>query len=104
MEKLGKALLIVFGMFGAIVGLIEFLLLPALFLLFGLWQQMPWQYYAITIGGYFGLWLLLEIALRLIFRWAGLRFSSRFERALARLVSKFSRAGENSADVPPEHN
>ena len=104
MEALGKVLLFVFGIFGAIIELIEFLLLPTLFLLFGLWQQMPWQYYAITIGGYFGLWLLLEIALRLIFRWVGKKYSSRFERALVRLVSKFSKDGENSADVGPEHN
>lgn len=104
MEKLVNALLTFLNILGIILELLEFLLLPTLFLLFGLWQQMPWQYYAITIGGYFGLWLLLEIALRLIFRWVGKKYSSRFERALVRLVSKFSKDGENSADVGPEHN
>ena len=47
---------------------LEFLLLPALFVLLGLWKSLPWQYYAITVGGYFGIFLVMELVLTLIFR------------------------------------
>ena len=53
MEKLGKALLNLVAILCFLWELVEFLLPPAFFLVIGLWQQMPWQYYAITIGGYF---------------------------------------------------
>ena len=47
---------------------IGFLALPALFLIIGLMNSFPWQYYAITIGGYFALFIVLEIILHFIFK------------------------------------
>ena len=41
--------------------ILEFLAIPILCLIIGLWQSLPWQYYAFSIGGYFALFLILEI-------------------------------------------
>ena len=46
----------------------EFLAPPVLFLVIGLINSFPWQYYAIAIGGYFALFLILEIMLHFIFK------------------------------------
>ena len=48
--------------------IIEFLALPALFLIIGLINSFPWQYYAISIGGYFALFIISEIVLHFIFK------------------------------------
>lgn len=90
MKKLAKAFLVLIGVICFIGECLEVLLLPLGFLIFGLWQQMPWQFYAITIGGYFGLLLVLNLLLHLIFRLLGKHYASRFEKALTKLITKFS--------------
>ena len=90
MEKLGKALLNLVAILCFLWELVEFLLLPAFFLVIGLWQQMPWQYYAITIGGYFALFFLGQLLLHLIFKRLGKKYSSRFVQKMEKILSKFS--------------
>ena len=51
-----------------ILDIAEFLAIPALFIVIGLLNSFPWQYYAISIGGYFVLFIILEIVLHLIFK------------------------------------
>ncbi len=48
--------------------IVEMLFLPTVFLVLGIWNDLPWQYYAITIGGYFVLFLIVEIVLHFIFK------------------------------------
>lgn len=49
-------------------GAAEFPALPALFAVIGLLNEFPWQYYAITVGGYFGIFLLIELVVHLVFK------------------------------------
>ena len=70
---------------------IGFLALPALFLIIGLMNSFPWQYYAITIGGYFALFIVLEIILHFIFKALDKKYTPLVERKLEKYLNKFSR-------------
>ena len=96
MKKCGKVLWSFLGILCILGELLEFLLLPAVFLFLGLWQQLPWQYYAITIGGYFGLFILLEGILHCVFRMVEKKYSSRFVKKSKKLLSVFSKDGKKS--------
>lgn len=102
MKIIAKALLVFLGIVGAIAELMEFLLIPITFLIIGLLQQFPWQYYAITIGGYFALILVLELILKLIFHALGKKYSSRFAKKVEKIISSFSR--DNSTNLPSADN
>ena len=78
------------GILFAIVDLLEFLFFPLVFLIAGLLLQLPWQYYAITIGGYFALFILGELLLYLIFKRLEKKYSSRFAQKMEKILSKFS--------------
>ena len=99
-----KVLLFLFYVFAFLVEWIEVLGLPILFLILGLSQQMPWQYYAITIGGYFGLLLLLEGLVHLIFKLLGRKRSGLISRKAAKYRTRFSAENENSLHLPKEDN
>ena len=71
--------------------IIEFLALPALFLIIGLINSFPWQYYAITIGGYFALFIILEIVLHFIFKALDKKYTPLIERKLEKHFNKFSK-------------
>ncbi|MBQ2945516.1 MAG: hypothetical protein IJD95_02990 [Clostridia bacterium] len=70
---------------------IGFLALPALFLIIGLINSFPWQYYAITIGGYFALFIVLEIILHFIFKALDKKYTPLIERKLEKYFNKFSK-------------
>ena len=74
-----------------IVEMIEFLALPALFLIIGLLNSLPWQYYAITIGGYFALFIVIEILIRIVFKIIDKKYTSLIERKLEKYFDKFSK-------------
>ena len=84
-----KILLTLLGILCAIIELVEVLFFPIVFLIVGLLLQLPWQYYAIFIGGYFALLLLGELILRLIFKKLDKQYSSRFAKKLEKIISKF---------------
>ena len=90
MKKSAKRLMTLLGILGAIVDLLEFLFFPLIFLIAGLLLQLPWQYYAITIGGYFALFFLGQLLLHLIFKRLGKQYSSRFAQKMEKIISKFS--------------
>ena len=71
--------------------IIEFLTLPALFLIIGLINSLPWQYYAIAIGGYFALFIILEIVLHFIFKALDKKYTPLIERKLEKYFNKFSK-------------
>lgn len=71
--------------------IIEFLALPALFLIIGLLNSFSWQYYAIAIGGYFALFIILEIVLRFIFKALDKKYTPFLERKLEKYFNKFSK-------------
>lgn len=70
--------------------IIEFLAIPVLFLIIGLINSFPWQYYAITIGGYFALFIVLEIILHFIFKVLDKKYTPLVERKLGKYLNKFS--------------
>ena len=99
-----KVLLFLLALFCGLMELLEVLALPILFLILGLWQDLPWQYYAITIGGYFGLLLVLEGLMHLVFRLLGRKYTSRLQRKTAKYRTRFSAENENSLHLPKEDN
>ena len=74
-----------------IFDVIGFLALPALFLIIGLMNSFPWQYYAITIGGYFALFIVLEMILHFIFKALDKKYTPLIERKLEKYFNKFSK-------------
>ena len=74
-----------------IFDVIEFLALPVLFLIIGIMNSFPWQYYAITIGGYFALFIVLEIILHFIFKALDKKYTPLIERKLEKYFNKFSK-------------
>ena len=70
--------------------IIEFLALPALFVIIGLLNSFPWQYYAISIGGYFALFIILEITLHFIFKALDKKYTPLIERKLEKYFNKNS--------------
>ena len=71
--------------------IIEFLAIPALFLVIGLLNSLPWQYYAISIGGYFALFIILEIILHFAFKAFDKKYTPIIERKLEKYFNKFSK-------------
>ena len=99
-----KKLLTVFGVLCAIGEMLEYLAIPALFVVVGILNALPWQYYAIFIGGYFALLLIGELAIRLIFRALGKKYASRFAKKVEKLRVRFCADKENPANLPAEDN
>ena len=70
---------------------IEFLALPALFIVIGLFNSFPWQYYAITIGGYFALFVIAEIIAHFVFKALDKKYTPIIKRKLEKHFDKFSK-------------
>ena len=70
---------------------IEFLALPILFLVLGLINSFPWQYYAIAIGGYFALFIILEIILHFVFKALDKKYTPLIKRKLEKYFNEFSK-------------
>ena len=71
--------------------IIEFLAIPALFLVIGLLNSLPWQYYAVSIGGYFALFIILEIILHFVFKALDKKYTPLIKRKLEKHFDKFSK-------------
>ena len=71
--------------------IIEFLAIPALFLVIGLLNSFPWEYYAISIGGYFALFIILEVILHFVFKALDKKYTPLIERKLEKYFDKFSK-------------
>ena len=68
-----------------------FLVLPVIFLIIGLLNSFPWQYYAISIGGYFALFIILEIILHFVFKALDKKYTPLIKRKLEKFFDKFSK-------------
>ena len=71
--------------------IIEFLALPILFIVLGLINSFSWQYYAISIGGYFALFIILEIVLHFIFKALDKKYTPLIERKIEKYFNRFSK-------------
>ena len=79
-----KLLDVIFTIVYVVWNLIEILAIPALFLIIGLLNSFPWQYYAATIGGYFIIAIVIQIICHFIFK----HFEKKYESALMRLFER----------------
>ena len=70
--------------------IVEFLAVPALFIVIGLLNSYPWQYYAISIGGYIVLFIVAEIIAHFVFKTLNKKYSPLIERKLEKYLNKFS--------------
>ena len=68
----------------------KFLAIPALFIVIGLLNSYPWQYYAISIGGYIVLFIVAEIIAHFVFKTLNKKYSPLIERKLEKYLNKFS--------------
>ena len=68
----------------------EFLAVPALFIVIGLLNSYPWQYYAISIGGYIVLFIVAEIIAHFVFKRLNKKYSPLIARKLEKYLNKFS--------------
>lgn len=64
--------------------LVEILVVPAFFVVVGLVNDLPWQYYMATVGGFFILCILVQIILHFVFK----RFEKKYESVLMKLFKK----------------
>lgn len=96
MKTLKKVLLTLVGILCMLAEILDVLIIPIAFLILGLLQQMPWQYYAIMIGGYFGVIILSELILHLIFKALGKKYSTRFVQKVEKLMARFTKEQNNS--------
>ena len=101
MKGIGKVIAVIFSILVGIGELVEFLIVPALFVLIGVLNQLPWQYYAIFIGGYFALFLIAELVIHWIFKALDKKYASRFAAKVEKIISRFSKDAEN---LPAEDN
>mgnify|MGYP003417960779 FL=1 len=90
MRKMLKFLDIIFTIIMIIWDIIEFLAVPALFIIIGLLNSFPWQYYVITIGGYFLLFIIFEIVAHFVFKALNKKYSPILERKFEKYFNKFS--------------
>ena len=82
------------GIIGTMIMIIcdiaEFLAVPALFIVIGLFNSYPWQYYAIFIGGYIVLFIAAEMIAHFVFKTWNKKYSPLIERKLEKYLNKFS--------------
>ncbi len=71
----------------------EFLAVPALFIVIGLLNSYPWQYYSITIGGYIVLFIVAEFIAHFVFKALDKKYTPLIERKLEKYLNKFSNKG-----------
>ena len=79
-----KFLDVVFTIVYVVWNLVEILAFPALFLIVGLLNDFPWQFYATTIGGYFIIAMIIQTICHFIFK----RFEKQYESTLVKLFKK----------------
>ena len=79
-----KFLDIILTIVNVVWNLVEILTIPALFLIVGVLNSYPWQYYAVTIGGFF----IIAITIQTVGHFWFKRVEKKYESALLRLFEK----------------
>lgn len=84
MKVLLKILDIIFAIIYVIEDLVEIFIIPAVFIAVGLMNDLSWQYYLATVGGFFLMCIILQIILHFVFK----RFEKKYESFLLKLFRK----------------
>ena len=90
MKRLLQLLNIILTIIMVICELAEFLAIPAILVVIGLFNDLPWQYYAISIGGYIIFWLLMEMVARFVFKLLDKKYTPRIEKQLEKILDRFA--------------
>ena len=69
--------------------IVEFLAVPALFVIIGVLNSFSWQYYAITIGGYIALFIIAEIIAHFVFKALDKKYTLFIESKLEKIFNRF---------------
>ena len=86
------------------VQLIYLFIEPLIFSTVGLIIQVSWQYYLVSIGGYYALTALWELIAYLKATDSGKKFHSPFVRRLQKVLSRFSDDTKKDEDINKEEN
>ena len=89
MKVLLKILAIIAGMLLVLWQLAEILILPAIFVLIGVLNELPWQYYVISIVGYFLICVIIQIVCHFIFNKLEKKYTPFFERFIDKFADRF---------------
>lgn len=66
----------------------EFLIIPAIFVVLGIFCELPAGYYWITIGGYFAVFAILQVLMWILEKTLGKRFEALLSNKLAKHFGK----------------
>lgn len=66
----------------------EFLFIPAILTIIGLFNSLPWQYYPISIGIYIVLYILTELLAHFTFKALEKKYTPLIERILNNIFNK----------------
>lgn len=91
MKKFLKFIGVIFTIVMIIWDVIEFLAIPALFTVIGLLNSFPWQYYAISIGGYVALFIIAEIVAHFVLKALDKKYTPLIERKFKKHFSDLSK-------------
>ena len=71
---------------------------PLIFATVGLIYRVPWQYYLISIGGFYLLMLIWEVVCRIIFKDSEKKYHCPLVLKFKRMVARFSEDPKESAE------
>lgn len=97
MKRLLNVICIVLTIIMVAWTVIEFCAIPALFVIIGLLNSFPWQYYVITIGGYIALFIIAEIIAHFVFKVLDKKYTPIIQRKFEKIFDGFQK--ENGRSV-----
>ena len=74
-----------------LVDIVQLLALPVLFVVIGYLNSYSWQYYLMSVGGYFVLCILIYLVVRMVCRVFDKKFSFLTERILDEIICLISK-------------
>ena len=82
---------IILTAFMVICDIVEFLAVPAVFVVIGVLNSYSWQYYAIAVGGYFVLLVVVQIIMHFVFKSLDKKYTPLITRKIEKYCNRFSK-------------
>ncbi|MBQ8474242.1 MAG: hypothetical protein IJ499_01100 [Clostridia bacterium] len=82
---------IILTAFMVICDIVEFLAVPAVFVVIGVLNSYSWQYYAIAVGGYFVLLVVVQIIMHFVFKSLDKKYTPFITRKIEKYCNRFSK-------------
>ena len=87
MKTLLHILGIIFSTIIIFIEILEFLFIPVLLTIIGLFNSYSWQYYVITIGIYIVLFILIELLAHFLFKAFEKKYTPATERKINKIIN-----------------